>query len=326
MNDELTLHFSDEPFEPVHADADTTLQRLIANMMAKGSTEGTLTIKIDIELVQEMVDNFDPDIEGEKRLVKTPKLTHKVSSMMQMKDETKGSKMYDGYELVWDESSGEYVMRPIMTAQRTVWEADYTVTPDSSPREGSELPAALGKGAPLMLQAHTEDSAPNIQPDIKETDDPFERLLQFVGRDMQVSEAMGNYTVRANKDRSGSQAVVLSSAFSPTNRFFCSAEKLRSHVGHKVVCICYGAKDEDGNIPNPVNVSVECTDCNEVLFDVDAKESGGPDTASDGNEPVESEEHEPKEEPDHPAEDAENTEPEDMSDAFGDYPYENPAQ
>lgn len=39
---------------------------------------------------------------------------------------------------------------------------------------------------------------------------------------------------------------------------------LRTHIGHKIVCVCYGKDNED-----PYNVSVECDDCGLVLLDYD---------------------------------------------------------
>ncbi len=42
-----------------------------------------------------------------------------------------------------------------------------------------------------------------------------------------------------------------------------SFEELRSHIGHDVTVVYYGREG------NPVNVSIECNDCNEVLFDID---------------------------------------------------------
>lgn len=39
---------------------------------------------------------------------------------------------------------------------------------------------------------------------------------------------------------------------------------LRRHIGHKIVCVCYGIIDD---IPD--NVSIECETCNEVLLDFD---------------------------------------------------------
>ena len=40
---------------------------------------------------------------------------------------------------------------------------------------------------------------------------------------------------------------------------------LMSHVGHKIECVCYGDP--------PVNVSVECIKCAEVLIDYDLEAS-----------------------------------------------------
>ena len=54
------------------------------------------------------------------------------------------------------------------------------------------------------------------------------------------------------------------SAANPGAVFYCPEEKLKPHVGHEVVCTAYG---EEGN---PVNISVECIECNETLFSMDA--------------------------------------------------------
>ena len=40
-------------------------------------------------------------------------------------------------------------------------------------------------------------------------------------------------------------------------------EELKSHIGHRVVCVGYGKKGQY------VNVALECEDCNEVLVDFD---------------------------------------------------------
>lgn len=36
-------------------------------------------------------------------------------------------------------------------------------------------------------------------------------------------------------------------------------EKLKSHIGHNVTCVCYG------NINDPADICIECEDCCEVL-------------------------------------------------------------
>lgn len=44
-------------------------------------------------------------------------------------------------------------------------------------------------------------------------------------------------------------------------------EKLKPHIGHNVVCICYG------NVDNPVDVCIECEDCNEVLISAETEDA-----------------------------------------------------
>ena len=125
MYDAQTLHFGDEALKPAIDNADKALQRLLKNMVDKGSTQGSLTIKIDIEMAMKVVQNFDPAINGDTRTVLVPTISHKVGSVMQIKDETKGSTDYEGYELVWDEDREEFVMRPISTAQQSIFDAEF---------------------------------------------------------------------------------------------------------------------------------------------------------------------------------------------------------
>lgn len=42
-----------------------------------------------------------------------------------------------------------------------------------------------------------------------------------------------------------------------TNYMF---EKLRPHIGHRVVCSCYGDPE------NPADICIECEDCWEILI------------------------------------------------------------
>lgn len=49
-------------------------------------------------------------------------------------------------------------------------------------------------------------------------------------------------------------------------------EKLRPHIGHRVVCACYGDTND------PVDICIECEDCWEVLISAetyDFEDDGG---------------------------------------------------
>ena len=62
--DEMTLHLKDEVFDKLRNDSDAVLQKLLTNMTEKGSTEGRLTITIDISFLEETIQNKNPEIEG----------------------------------------------------------------------------------------------------------------------------------------------------------------------------------------------------------------------------------------------------------------------
>ena len=268
-------------------------------MVDKDSLFGSLTIKVDIELTPVDVPNFDPSVRGDTRQVLSPKLSHKVSSVMQIKDETKGVSKYDDYELALDEKLGVYVLKPIASAQQSIFNADYDGANAEEPDESSATPES---GAIPLLTAHVDEtSAP---PPTKKGECPFEfdYLCCLIGRRMRVFEALGNYTVRTYGVNPGNNAVILSSAFSPTDPFYCSAEKLKPHLGHELVCggedehgeECYA--DDGGQI---LKAFIVCTDCGDVLFSLNADSVP---SYSEGDEP------------------------EDVSDIFDGYQYENPAQ
>jgi hypothetical protein len=52
-------------------------------------------------------------------------------------------------------------------------------------------------------------------------------------------------------------------------------QDLKTHIGHKIVCVAYG------NPKKPVGVCIECETCNEVLVDLEEGQTIGKD---DGEE------------------------------------------
>ena len=264
---DLSLSLKSETFSALTEDFDSILARTIGNMEMKGAEEATVTLKLGISLEKSSMNSPS----GLQEITK-PSFKHDISSVMQVKDKKSGALTGD-YELVWDAAEGKYVMRRIDNGQVSIFDsaqtagdvidADYTALPEGQ----RGLPEASQSGEEAEDTSDAGD-AENAKPDpanesanaSDDTSTPFGWLKQFNGMDLRVTEAMGNYTVRTAENK-----VVLSSATSETSPFYCPAEKLAAHVGHKVSCVGYG--DENGVV---VNVSVECEDCNEVLFELTA--------------------------------------------------------
>ena len=85
-----------------------------------------------------------------------------------------------------------------------------------------------------------------------------------------MTEAMGNFTVRSERNQ-----VILSSAASESDVFYCPAEKLEPHVGHKVKCVGYGGDEV-------VTIAIECEDCADAIFEIDRRNLDG-DTEEGNN-------------------------------------------
>ena len=266
---DMSLSLKSETFSALKEDFDSILARTIGNMEMKGAEEATVTLKLGISLEKGSVNGPA----GIRDIVK-PSFKHDISSVMQVKDKKSGALTGD-YEMVWDADEGKYVMRRIDNGQTsmfdedcggTIIDAEYTDAEYTALPEGQRgLPEGSQKDD---AEEGAEDTAGEENPDTdcaNESDGaseagptPFEWLKQFVGQELRVTEAMGNYTVRTADNK-----VVLSSATGESSPFYCPAEKLEGHVGHKVSCVGYG--DESGNI---MNISVECEDCEDVLFEI----------------------------------------------------------
>lgn len=118
------LVIEDVTFEEARMNFNRVLQRLFKNMVDSDSTDGSITLKIDVSLENEYIPNYDPDIEGEGRRIQKPKFKHKVSSNITVKDELTGNKNPE-MQLVWDEGRQMYVLAYITgTDQRTIFDKD----------------------------------------------------------------------------------------------------------------------------------------------------------------------------------------------------------
>lgn len=110
-----------ESFMQMRADANVVLQKLLKNMVEKETNEGSLTIKVDVNLVTEWVPiPIEKRIIGgpESRMVLRPRFEHKISSTMQIKDNANGKYTSELMELVFDEFTGQYILTPVKDGEQ----------------------------------------------------------------------------------------------------------------------------------------------------------------------------------------------------------------
>jgi len=126
MNEEYIkrLDFDSDTFEAMKTDINFILQRMIGSMIEKDSTEGSMTIKIDVNMVTEWIPNNNPDVEGETRMIRKPQFKYKCASTIKINDEKSGS-FNNEMELDMSEN-GCYYLKPVAdTTQRTIFDSDF---------------------------------------------------------------------------------------------------------------------------------------------------------------------------------------------------------
>ncbi len=278
-----------DTFNGLCTDFDQILRSTLQGMEETEQDTAVINVQVKITLTQDSAPDFSVAGGQQTRAITKPRFDHSVSAVIQRKEKKTGS-LAGEYELVWDRESCQYVARPIDNgqynlfdnrpegaAQGKVVDADYTVVEELPPGERPQLPP--GPETPpdgdMVPEEDAGDGKKNGETAVTTDSAPFEWMRQFAGSELRVLESMGNYTVRTEYNK-----IVLSSASSPDAVFFAPAEKLKAHVGHKVVCVAYGEADL------PVNISIECEDCNEVLFSIDAPVEE-PDGQGDGDQPYE---------------------------------------
>ncbi len=116
MNEYTTMRLEMENtmFAAMRRDFNMHLQQTLITMDKKESNEATITLKLSIALQE-------AEVSGLCKAIIKPKLSHKITSQMTMKNETIGEISGD-YELVWDKTMLSYIMRPIDDGQMTMFE------------------------------------------------------------------------------------------------------------------------------------------------------------------------------------------------------------
>ena len=120
---ELTLE--SDVFEDARAKFDGVLQKLFKSMLDSKSEEGSITLKIDVEMQTMSVPHFENGEEKEERNIHVPSFSYKVSSQVAVKNEQKGNKNPE-MELAFDPDTSTFVLQYINnTTQRSMFDDDF---------------------------------------------------------------------------------------------------------------------------------------------------------------------------------------------------------
>ncbi len=112
------LTLESEAFAGLKRDFDVLLERTLSAMRQKDGQRAELKLSLKITLVEGFV---DAEEEGSMREVVVPKFEHKISTVLQYKDELSGI-LGGEYELAWDAETGTWAIRPIEDKQLSLFD------------------------------------------------------------------------------------------------------------------------------------------------------------------------------------------------------------
>lgn len=119
---EYALTLDSDAFNALKSDFNQILRSTLNNMLQKEGEKAEVKIALKITLTEGMAPDLQEVRHEAEREIIIPKFEHKVSSVMQYKDEKSGITGGAEYELVWDKDAMAYVMRPIKNAQMDLFE------------------------------------------------------------------------------------------------------------------------------------------------------------------------------------------------------------
>lgn len=115
--DAMELTIFGDAFNALKSDFDQVLKHLLYNMEAKESEEAQMSIALKITLQKDTTPDHEITAYAAEREIVVPKFSHKIRSVVTIKDEKSGFLGGKDYELVWDKETSAYVLRPVKSAQ-----------------------------------------------------------------------------------------------------------------------------------------------------------------------------------------------------------------
>lgn len=112
----MKLSIDSDMFLSLRGNFDAVLEKVLQNMQEQKNDTAEINVKLKIELQKSYIDVSYND---QREIVK-PVFTHKVTSVLQIKDEQSGS--FGGkYELIWDNETEKYILTEIETGQTSLF-------------------------------------------------------------------------------------------------------------------------------------------------------------------------------------------------------------
>lgn len=142
-------------FQEARDNFDVLLQRLLKRMEQNNSDEGSITLKVNINLITDFVS----DENGKAQRIRIPVLKQNVQSTVPVKDSFDG-KQETGMELIYDEKLGRYVLKHVSEGgQRSIFDPDFADIINGEATVVNEQPALPDN--PMLIENKESEGTEN---------------------------------------------------------------------------------------------------------------------------------------------------------------------
>ena len=120
---EIDISLTSAAFTGLRADFEAVLSRTLSSMQQQGVDSAAVKLNLKIDFRHATANNPRVDGLDATRDMIMPEFEHKVTSILQTKDEAVG-KQAGNFELVFDSERQSYVIREVISPQMTIFD-DY---------------------------------------------------------------------------------------------------------------------------------------------------------------------------------------------------------
>jgi hypothetical protein len=121
MQKRINFSLDDECLEGAKKAFDEVMDQTLITMQTKGSMAAKFNLQVDLVFKIIEVPTVGADGKNYLRKATIPKLDYKITSMTQAKEVVKGS-FGGGYEMVYDDEAGEFVMQGVDNGQTSMFD------------------------------------------------------------------------------------------------------------------------------------------------------------------------------------------------------------
>lgn len=145
-----------DTFEAFKEDFDAMLVKTLDNMREKDLEEAEITVKMTVKARKQEVNNPTRANLAEKRTAVVPTFAHKISTVYKVESKAEGQ-LANGFELVFDEDSGTYVLVEIDNGQTSMFNSTYETESQPINAEATIVEPRKALAAQALLPMEDED-------------------------------------------------------------------------------------------------------------------------------------------------------------------------